>query len=131
MDENGDDAASSQTQPETRAGRHSGMPSARLTPASLYWHLTKAPRRRIWDPENNPIRSGLLILIGILAAFGQAARDIANQAVWWAPFRGLAALIGGLVLIWGVIAYLGRPATASKPSLIAKFRSSHRSKDAS
>ena len=117
--------------PQTRAGRHSGMPPARLTPASLYWHLTKAPRRRIWDPESNPIRSGLLTLIGILAAFGQAARDIANQAVWWAPFRGLAAIIGGLVLIGAVIAYLGRPATASKPSLNAKFRPSHRGKDAS
>lgn len=115
--------------PQTRAGRHRGMPSAQLTPASLYWYLTKAPRRRLWDPESNPIRSGLLILIGIGGAFGQAARDIANHAVWWAPFRGLAALIGGVLLIWGVIAYLGRPATASKPSLLAKYRSSRTPRD--
>lgn len=114
------------TQPETRAARHRGQPPPRLTPSSLYWHFTKAPRRRLTDPNHDVIRPALLLLGLTIGAFGVAVHDIANPTVWWAPFRGLAALLGGLLLVWTVFAYLGRPPTLSKPSLVARVRKKHR-----
>jgi hypothetical protein len=74
------------------------------------------------DPNRDQIRPGLLILIGILYGFGQAAHDLSTGGAWYVPLRGLAALTGALLLVWLTIAYLRRPPTASKPSLVSKIR---------
>ncbi|EAP98074.1 hypothetical protein JNB_13958 [Janibacter sp. HTCC2649] len=77
------------------------------------------------DSNHDPIRPSLLILIGILYGFGQAAHDFTTATPWWVLLRGLAALAGAFLLIWLTIAYLGRPPTASKPSLVSKIRGKH------
>jgi hypothetical protein len=110
------------TEQETRAGRHRGQPPPRLTPNSLYWYYTKAPRRMLTDPNQDIIRPALVILGVILAAFFAAVRDITTQYPWYVPVRGVGELLLGLLLVWMVIAYLGRPPTVSKPSLIARAR---------
>lgn len=114
------------TEPETRAARHRGQPAPRLTPRGLYWHFTKAPRRRLTDPNQDVIRPALALFALTVFAFGVAARDLTTQFPWYIPLRGLGALVCGLLLVWGGVAYLGRPATQSKPSLIAKAREKHR-----
>lgn len=109
------------TERDSRAARHE-RPSSRMTPSSLLWQLTKAPRPRLTDPNHDPIRSGLLTLIGILMGFGLAAHDLSTGGAWWVLLRGLAVVAGAFLLIWLTIAYLGRPPTASKPSLVSKIR---------
>ena len=116
-------------QPETRAARHRGQPAPRLTPSSLYWHFTKAPRRRLTDPNHDVIRPALTLFALTVFAFGVAARDLTTQFPWYIPVRGLGALLGGLLLVWGMVAYLGRPPTLSKPSLVAKARQRHRDRN--
>lgn len=113
------------TEPETRASRHAHRPTSRITKASLYWHLTQAPRPRLTDPNHNPIRTGGLIVVGILMGFGLGIEDLSTGGAWWVPLRGLAALAGAFLLIGLTIAYLGRPPTASKPSLVSKIRDKH------
>lgn len=113
------------TERESRAARHAHRPASRLAWSSLYWQLTKAPRPRLTDPNHDPIRPGLLIVIGILYGFGQAAHDFAAGTPWYVLLRGLAALAGAFLLIWLTIAYLGRPATASEPSMVSKLRDRH------
>ena len=123
-----DGGLSSGTPPESRAARHRGQPSPPLTPRSVYWYLTKAPRRRLTDPNQDVVRPALGIFAVTMGAFGVAAHDFMTQSPWYIPLRGLAALLGGLFLIWAVIAYLGRPPSVSKPSLAAKARQWHPSR---
>lgn len=106
----------------SRASRQGARPSPRITPKSLVWQVTRAPRPRLTDPHHDPIRPNLLIGIGVLAGFGQAARDFAQGGPGLVLLRGVFALIGAVLLVAFAVTYLRRPPTSSKPSLIAKAR---------
>lgn len=56
---------------------------------------------------------------------GQPPTTSAPEPLWYVPLRGLAAVAGAFLLIWLTIAYLGRPPTTSKPSLVSKIRDRH------
>lgn len=114
-------------EPETRAeGRHSRKPAGttwRVYWRNVYWHLTRAPRPRLFGLGQDPIRAGLLALILIMVAFGTAIHDLFFPSAWWAPFRGLACLMAGAILVWLVFAYLGRPVIKSqRPSVADRLR---------
>lgn len=90
---------------------------------NVYWHLTRAPRPRLFATGQDPIRSGLLVLILTMAAFGTAVHDLLSPAAWWAPFRGVACLLAGGFLVWLVTAYLERPVIKSeRPSVADRVR---------
>lgn len=105
-----------------RAARHAARPPSRMTLASLRWQLTQAPRRRLTDPNHDPIRPALMIVIGVLWGFGQFAHDVTTGTSWYVPLRGLAALAGAFLLIAVAVTYVRRPPTVSEPSLISRIR---------
>ena len=76
-----------------------------------WWALTRAPRRRLFDPASNPLRTGLGSLVVMSVLLGEGCNELFSHAAWFIRLRGLGMALGGLVILFLLVAYLSRPAT--------------------
>ena len=76
-----------------------------------WWALTRAPRRRLFDPASNPLRTGLGALAAMSVLLGEGCNELFSHAAWCIRLRGLGMALGGLAVLLLLVAYLTRPAT--------------------
>jgi hypothetical protein len=108
------DKASGQHRAGDRPGHHG---------QGLWWALTKAPRRRLFDPSTNLPRDGLAVIAALMFFFSEGLAEIFEEHPWYIHLRGLALVVVGAAVLDLSIMYLLRPSTVPPdPPLFGALR---------
>lgn len=113
------DEASGQHRAGDRPGHHGH---------GLWWALTKAPRRRLFDPSTDVFKPGLLIIGALMFFFIEGLVEVLGEHPWYIHLRGLALVVAGATVLALSVMYLMRPSTIppNPPLFGAVWRALHR-----
>jgi hypothetical protein len=93
------------------SGRHRAGDPPGPDSQGLWWALTKAPRRRLFDPSTNVFRTGFLVIAALMFFFIEGLAEVFGEHPWYIHFRGFALVVAGATVLALSVMYLLRPST--------------------
>jgi phage shock protein PspC (stress-responsive transcriptional regulator) len=92
------------------SGRHRAGDPPGPDGQGLWWALTRAPRRRLFDPSTN-VRTGFLVIAALMFFFIEGLAEVFGEHPWYIHFRGFALVVAGATVLALSVMYLLRSST--------------------